>query len=62
MAVQTKFTAIIHLFTSYHCGVQVSDTENIPCFGQLFLERVIISQVVVIGVMGGVVGGLNIGL
>ena len=36
-AVQTKFAPIIHLFTSYQwVGVLISDTQNLPCFGQLF--------------------------
>ena len=36
-AVQTKFAPIVHLFTSYHwVGVYISDTQNLPCFEQLF--------------------------
>ena len=57
-AVQTKFAPIIHLFTSYHCvGIYVSDTQNMLFWAAIF-ERVIISQVVVIGE----VGGFNIGV
>jgi len=51
-AVQTKFAPIIHLSISNHgVGVQVSDTQILPCFGKVFLW-VIISQVVVVGVVG----------
>jgi len=57
-AVQMKFAPIIHPSISNHCvGVQVSDAQIMPCFEKLF-AWVIISQVVVIGVAGG----LNIGV
>jgi len=58
--VQTKFAPIIHLSISYHC---VDDKFLIPklyfAFGS-FLEQVILSQVVVIGVVGG--GGKWVGV
>jgi len=52
-AVQTKFAPIIHPSISNHCmGVQVSDTIFCLVLGSFF-EQVIVSQVVVIGVVGG---------
>jgi len=59
-AVQTKFAPIIHPSISNHCvDVQVSYTKLCLVLGSFF-ELVIIPQVVVIGVIGGVVGGLDI--
>jgi len=52
---QTKFAPIIHPFINNHCvGAQVSDTK----LWAAFFKQVIVSQVVAIGV----VGGLNIGV
>jgi len=49
-AVQTKFAPIIHSSISNHfVGMQVSDTQIMPCF----FEQVIVLQVVVIEVVGG---------
>jgi len=57
-AVQTNFASIIHPSISNHCmGVEVSDTENYALFWTGFFKQ-IISQMVAIGV----VGGLNIGV
>jgi len=51
-----KFAPIIYPSISYHCvGVRFSDTH-------VSAKWVITSQVVVIGVVGEAVGGLNIGV
>jgi len=48
-----NFAPIIHPSIIYHCvGVQVSDTQIMPCFGKLFQA--------INNITGGVVSGFNI--